>query len=746
MNVQTLDESWRIVLVVTPQSAHMLKQTLNAVQAKSFSSQISVLAADDLAVRNVLSELSLPVSYTLPRTIERWSYWTSVVSAYEFLGHRTLFLLTGTRVPEHWDARLVAAGQRAIDAVAIAPQCTRHPIFSAFSDPEHKPGLDVEEVDQWLNDYANGIEFTVPVMLESCMLLQGEYWRQTAHRFSDDQELFKTLREEGKFVLATDQVYVDDTQTAYSRDISFLPAAVITAYTRRHPLSNARHALTELSMRAEKPAELRQCLPVLMHVGHSWGGGLGRWIENYIDADTSHHHLVLRSIGDRTAFGQQICLYLGSEMRVSLRTWILAEPIQSIVTTQYEYRLLMQEIIRDFGVESVIISSLIGHSLDLLRSDVPVTYILHDFFPFCPALYATFDDPCVSCSPHELGNCAKSNPLNSYFKTELDQHWLHVRSAFLTLIEDHKIALVSPSQSVVKRYVTLEKSLRGKAIAVIEHGLPHQLVTTLTAARGAIQADIEGRLRIVVLGRTTREKGSALLADIIEELAQFADVWLLGAGEYGSQFRGLSNVTVVDEYSSMDMGAHLTAISPHLGLLLSIVPETFSYTLSELWAAGIPVLATRLGAFSDRIVDGKSGWLESLSAAHICKRLMQINEDRDSLARIRECIKQQSVRSATDMVKDYQLLKADQVGVPLRRYFLPRKTYQNPYRKPLQLAQKSVLFIDRQATYRAVLKEFLQYSAEKIDHTPRLSTIPKALIKRVVSAILAASSARKSKE
>ena len=46
-----------------------------------------------------------------------------------------------------------------------------------------------------------------------------------------------------------------------------------------------------------------------------------------------------------------------------------------------------------------------------------------------------------------------------------------------------------------------------------------------------------------------------------------------------------------------------------LAMSVSIVPETFSYTLSELWAAGIPVLATRLGAFGDRIVDGENGWL-----------------------------------------------------------------------------------------------------------------------------------------
>ncbi len=74
-------------------------------------------------------------------------------------------------------------------------------------------------------------------------------------------------------------------------------------------------------------------------------------------------------------------------------------------------------------------------------------------------------------------------------------------------------------------------------------------------------------------------------------------------------------------------------IAPHMGLLLSIVPETFSYTLSEMWAAGIPVLATRLGAFGDRIRDGQNGWLEPIDAASILARLKEIDNDRAGLAR-----------------------------------------------------------------------------------------------------------------
>lgn len=744
MNAQLLDESWRIVLVVTPQNAHQLRRSLDDVLVRSFSTRISILAVDDPVVRGVLVGLELPVDYSLPM-IEPGSYWVTVLSAQVIDTDRTIFLLSGTRVPEHWDARLVAAGQRSMDAVAIAPLCVRHPILSAFTNPDHQPGLTVEEVDQWLNDYAQGIEFIVPVMLESCLLLQGDYWRQATFQVCNDRELLDVLRLEAGFLLATDQVYIDDSQTMYSRDISFLPPAFLTAYTRRHTLTDVRHALTELSSRAEKPAELQHCLPVVVHVGHSWGGGLSRWIENYIEADVLHHHLVLRSIGDWTAFGQKIALYPGAEMRVPLRTWVLSEPILSTVTTHYEYRRLLQEIISDFNVESLLISSLIGHSMDLLRSPLAVTYVLHDFFPFCSALYATFGDPCHSCNADELSQCIRSNPLHSYFKAESEQHWLEIRSAFLALIMDRRINLVSPSQSVINRYVVLEESLRDRGVQVIEHGLSRDVIERLSQVRYASNPAVKGRLKIVILGRMTREKGGELLAEFIEDVAGFSDIWLLGAGENGQQFKGMSNVTVVDEYSQLDLDAHLISIAPDIGLLLSIVPETFSYTLSELWAAGIPVLATRLGAFGDRIIDRENGWLEPLNADHIRDRLLQINENRDELKLVREHLIQQPIRSAIEMVQQYRLIGSDKDNIPVRRYFLPRKTYQNPYRKQIHEVPNTVLYIDRQATYRGVLREFLQYSAEKVDQTPRISMGAKKILKRIIDIWIRALSPNKAK-
>ncbi len=50
-------------------------------------------------------------------------------------------------------------------------------------------------------------------------------------------------------------------------------------------------------------------------------------------------------------------------------------------------------------------------------------------------------------------------------------------------------------------------------------------------------------------------------------------------------------------------------VSPDVGLLLSVFPETFSYTLHELQMLGIPPVATRIGSFADWIDHGENGFL-----------------------------------------------------------------------------------------------------------------------------------------
>jgi glycosyltransferase involved in cell wall biosynthesis len=712
-----LDENWRVVVIATTPNFDLLRKTLSDIEANSVSHDISILAVADNMLAECADELGYPIKESLPAVINPDSFWVTVLAALGFAIQKTVFLRAGVRVPHHWDARLAAAGQRNQLAAAISPVCARHPLLSAFTDPSHEPSLTVGEVDQWLNDYVDGKTYVVPVVLESCVILQGELWSQLGD-FDNDQQLLEALRLRGAWLLATDQLYIDDTGVDCLADLTHLPAAFTSAYRERHPLTRTRSAMTELSGRGEKPAVRRTCLPVQLHVGHSWGGGLGRWIEDYIGADTSHHNLVLRSIGDLSGFGQTIALYTSTRMKEPVRRWVLSEPILSTALSHYDYQSLIRELISEFSVESLMISSLIGHSLDLLRTGLDTRYVFHDFSPFCPALYATFGEGCRRCNAMDLQACSRANPLHSFFKFESDAHWLSIREAFIDLVCDTRTIAIAPSASVVERYRQLEPALRDKSFSIIEHGLDQQLAESLIPARRTGPEVLGNRLKIVVLSSLTTVKGGDLLKEIIDDIAEFADIWLLGVGESESRFQNARHTTIIRDYKKTELGIHLQEIDADLGLLMSVVPETFSYTLSELWAAGVPVLATRLGAFQDRITDSINGWLVEAEGGLILDKIQQIDRDRQSLAATRAILQQQPVRTAATMVSEYNALELEPQSVPLARYNLPRRSHHNPYLNRTQDVQ--IPRVRPQVTYRSALIEFLSYTCGKLEQTPQL--------------------------
>ena len=79
-------------------------------------------------------------------------------------------------------------------------------------------------------------------------------------------------------------------------------------------------------------------------------------------------------------------MYGGSELRCPIASWWLQPPIDSIVDTDPNITGILSGICRRFGIGRVFVSSLIGHSLDALRTGLPTLQVLHDHFPLWPLL------------------------------------------------------------------------------------------------------------------------------------------------------------------------------------------------------------------------------------------------------------------------------------------------------------------------------------------------------------------------
>ena len=385
-----------------------------------------------------------------------------------------------------------------------------------------------------------------------------------------------------------------------------------------------------------------------LHVIHDLGGGSGQWVRDFGGADSSRENLVLRALSQGPEMATGLGLYESVGDEVPAKAWQLSRPISAAVASHPEYRAILGEILDERGVDVLLVSSLIGQSLDLLDTDRRTILVAHDYFPYCPAINLHFGEVCRDCDDAKIERCERDNEAFNPFVDFPASERSALREKYMELVRRPNVTLAVPSDSVQQNLTRLDPRFREASFATIPHGHSHILPRLSVADPSA-----HGRLRVLVLGQLSVAKGLHLLREALPAITEFADVYLLGCGELGELFKYQKHVQVVSQYRMDELAIHVGHINPHVGLLASIVPETFGYTLSELIMLGVPVAATRVGSFAERIRHGETGYLFDPDAASLLAALREIDEGRALLAKIRRNVRALEARTAADMVADY---------------------------------------------------------------------------------------------
>lgn len=406
--------------------------------------------------------------------------------------------------------------------------------------------------------------------------------------------------------------------------------------------------------------------PLNLHITHSWGGGVARWVESYIQAASAaaqdhqsdscqpEWQLQLCSEGPRSGAGagQRLSLYLGNQLKVPLASWWLQPAIRSTTDDNPQYRDILNDIVERYGVSRVMVSSLVGHSLDALATGLPTVQVLHDFFPAWPLLGVHPQAYLAAPADQRLSQALQDHPLLPDFTDHSAAAWNRLARVWPERLAAHSVRLAAPSQSVIKLLAQLDPRFAELDIEIIHHGLP-----PLVQAPGILpRPRPDGRLRLVVPGRMQPGKGASLLLAALPQLRQYAQVYLLGAGKHGEVFFGQAGVNVVLQYQRDELPELMRTIAPDVAALLSVVPETFSYTLSEMQQLGIPVIATRVGSLAERIQHGTTGWLIDTTPQALVEQVRQLAGQPELLADMRSRSQQADHFSDTAMVGRYQQL------------------------------------------------------------------------------------------
>lgn len=391
--------------------------------------------------------------------------------------------------------------------------------------------------------------------------------------------------------------------------------------------------------------------PVLLHVLHGWGGGAERWVRDFASAFDDACHLVLISRGSfaRRRHGEWLELHDGALRGPPLMRIALPMPIADTALANGAYRDLVAGIVRDGCVDAVVVSSLIGHSLDVLATRLPTFAVIHDHFPLWPTLHRDFGDAKLRFDDAQRAHDLAALGSDAEFSNRDPKHWRALRDATVAALRSTGATLIAPSRSALANHLRLVPELAELPQHVIAHGLAPWPETT----RASTPQTTPARPRLLVPGRVRRGKGAELLIAALHQLREHADLYLVGAGSDAHALFGERNVHIVLEYQRDALPALVARIAPDAALLLPTVAETFSYTLSELRSLGVPVIATRVGALAERIRDGVDGFLLDPDPASATARIAELLADRAALDAVRSTMTSHRESMLTEMADAY---------------------------------------------------------------------------------------------
>jgi glycosyltransferase involved in cell wall biosynthesis len=255
---------------------------------------------------------------------------------------------------------------------------------------------------------------------------------------------------------------------------------------------------------------------------------------------------------------------------------------------------------------NIIINSLYGYPditvaaaniVSLTRTlKAKLDFKIHDFYALCPSPHlSNFEDKYCGV-PDDVEVCRQCLKKNLswyhswYPKENRPTDIVEWRKPFAELFDSATTITFFDISSVdiARKAFHLEES----KVKVIPHSINHVKCDT--------QIALTGSLHIGILGTLSHMKGGnvvKLLCEYIDEQGLDIPITVVGANFSDIPPR----VTVHGKYTPNDLPLIISKRGINVILIPSIIPETFSYTISEAIEMGLPIVAFDLGAQGNRV-------------------------------------------------------------------------------------------------------------------------------------------------
>ena len=344
-------------------------------------------------------------------------------------------------------------------------------------------------------------------------------------------------------------------------------------------------------MSHQKAADLNRLFaetrPVILMINHNWGGGVEKHVKELVSFFTNlATFLVLRpEINEHVSVSWEND---GESLSLCFR-----------IPGEYD---ILKSFLKRVGVCKLHFHHVVNvpHIIQRLPEELSIPYdvTLHDYYMICPNIFLVDknDRYCGEKGEFACRKCAADQ--------NLDIHtWRKDHHSFLKGAD----RIIAPSRDTASRFQAYFDGLN-----IIEaYHLDHESAGSYPEP-AFFEISSAENLRVVIMGDLSRRKGADILIDV-SALAEQENV-LLEFHLMGHAYRRLSEkinsrLTVYGLYTEETRNSLLKKINPHIGWIPALWPETYSYVLSEMMAFGLPIAATRIGAFPERLNNRSLSWI-----------------------------------------------------------------------------------------------------------------------------------------
>ena len=157
------------------------------------------------------------------------------------------------------------------------------------------------------------------------------------------------------------------------------------------------------------------------------------------------------------------------------------------------------------------------------------------------------------------------------------------------------------------------------------------------------------------LGGMVPQKGSLMARELIPMDKGGINWFVLGAiGDKNILEISQENCFFSSTYKKEELPQLLEDNEIDIICILPIWPETFSYTVSEAWLNGIPIVATDIGAVGERIRKTGGGWKPDASPDEVMQLLHHIIDHPEEYQAKKEIVDDMEMKTVEQMCEEYR--------------------------------------------------------------------------------------------